>query len=109
MYGSLPSNIEHIATIDLNTEPYSFYDFIVVMDMETKEFYTSSDSGCSCPTPFEYHTFPEDYSGPYTFHEVAEKIKGVELSGFAITGRDIEDLEASKVRAIEQLMKARNG
>ena len=48
-----------IMTIDHNDEPYQF-DMTVYWTDDNGNFYTASDSGCSCPTPFEnYHSVEE--------------------------------------------------
>lgn len=41
------------------------YDFDIVLcvrDLNTRKFYVASDSGCSCPVPFEDHKFPADFT-----------------------------------------------
>jgi hypothetical protein len=38
---------------------YEFSDFVVLLHGGT--YYWSSDSGCSCPSPFESHQFPDDF------------------------------------------------
>ena len=41
---------------------YEFHEFVVLYNEEERLYYWSSDSGCSCPAPFEYHEFPDDFS-----------------------------------------------
>lgn len=38
---------------------YEFNEFIVLL--HAGAYYWSSDSGCSCPSPFEDHQFPGDF------------------------------------------------
>jgi len=38
---------------------YQFCEFLVLRKSDV--YYWASDSGCSCPTPFEYHSFPGDF------------------------------------------------
>lgn len=40
---------------------YSFHTVLVLQDRVTKKFYVGVDSGCSCPSPFEDHTYPTDF------------------------------------------------
>lgn len=40
---------------------YSFDTVLVVRSIETGKLYAATDSGCSCPVPFEDHSFPSDF------------------------------------------------
>lgn len=48
-----------ITTIHWDFQPWEFHYSIFVE--EGGKIYGATDSGCSCPTPFEYHEFPKDY------------------------------------------------
>lgn len=41
---------------------YEFDMVCVVQVIETGDVYAAQDSGCSCPTPFEDHTWPTDWT-----------------------------------------------
>lgn len=50
-----------IAEYEISIPSYSF-DTIIVLEDEHGSLYAAHDSGCSCPTPFENHKFPEDFT-----------------------------------------------
>lgn len=57
-------------TLELEEPDYSFYSLLVVETVDG--FFITTDSGCSCPTPFESHTI-HDFTGPITLDEVIEE------------------------------------
>ena len=60
-YGKLPEGAE-VEVVGYASEAdlcYQFYEFVVLRKDDV--YYWSSDSGCSCPTPFENHVFPGDF------------------------------------------------
>lgn len=63
MYGEY-EGLEKIAEIHLEEPDYSFYLLGVWKD-ENGGYYLATDSGCSCPTPWESHS-KEDLTGPLT-------------------------------------------
>lgn len=46
--------LEIVGMVDFSSGSYEFSYFVVWQDTETKVLYWAEDSGCSCPTPFEY-------------------------------------------------------
>lgn len=44
------------------SEPSWSFDTIIVLEDKYGSLYAAHDSGCSCPTPFENHKFPEDFT-----------------------------------------------
>lgn len=61
IYSSPESHgLTEIAEIDTG-ESYEF-NMVVLWRAETGELWAAADSGCSCPTPFEDHTFPTDFT-----------------------------------------------
>jgi hypothetical protein len=54
--------LETVAHFEAYTPEWSFDLFIVVREKGSGKLYAASDSGCSCPTPFEDHTWPTDYT-----------------------------------------------
>jgi hypothetical protein len=70
-----PKSPDDYAQLD---EPdWDFYELGVWRQPEG--FYMSTDSGCSCPTPFENHSTsnPEDFTGPLTLDQVAEEARSL--------------------------------
>ena len=52
-------------TIVAELEAGGGYDFDTVLVVKTQccdKVYAAHDSGCSCPTPFEDHKFPSDFT-----------------------------------------------
>lgn len=53
-----------VGTIDLSEPDYSF-DMLVVWKSEQGQFWVGTDSGCSCPSPFEEINDVNELDGPY--------------------------------------------
>ncbi len=68
-YGKF-DGLEMIAEIDLSEPDYSF-DLLGVWK-GADGYYLSTDSGCSCPTPWESHT-KDDLTGPLTAAQAREE------------------------------------
>jgi hypothetical protein len=62
--------VEIVANFDAYEANYSFDILVVVRDLETGKLYAAADSGCSCPTPFEDHTYPTDFEEVRSWDEV---------------------------------------
>lgn len=56
---------ELIACLDLQRAARGFHYFGVFFDPQTRQYWTSTDYGCSCPVPWENHRSRDDYDGPY--------------------------------------------
>lgn len=67
--------------ISLANEPWEFY-YAGVWE-RPDGFYLSTDSGCSCPTPWENHT-EDSLTGPLTWDQVKEELRS--LAGVAYRG-----------------------
>lgn len=63
---------KRVGGIMLGSEPWQYYDADVYEDPKGG-FFLGTDSGCSCPTPFENHT-AADFTGPLTKDQVIEEI-----------------------------------
>lgn len=56
---------------------YEFDKFIVWFKPKTNEVFWASDSGCSCPSPFEDHKFPSDFGvTPFAVWDPLERALG---------------------------------
>lgn len=55
----MPYDAEHIGTAYDPRMSYGFDEFMVLRLDGT--YYWASDSGCSCPSPFQDHQFPADF------------------------------------------------
>lgn len=45
--------LEHVALVSDHELSYEFDQFLILRDPRTGEYLWASDSGCSCPIPFE--------------------------------------------------------
>ena len=64
--------VTDLGTIYLS-EPY--YSFYLAWVLGTPEgFYLGTDSGCSCPSPFESYRSLADFTGPLTADQVIEEL-----------------------------------
>ena len=86
MYGDSRITKEFVDSIELNDRAYEFY--LVGVWKDDEGFYMSTDSGCSCPIPWESHT-DDDTTGPLTLEQVAEEATSLWREG----GRYVTDGE----------------
>lgn len=61
--------------IDLENEPYQFY--ILRVGRIGEDYYLGTDSGCSCPTPFENYGSLSSYTGPLTRDQAREEAESL--------------------------------
>jgi hypothetical protein len=62
--------LEYVVEVELAEPDYSF-DILGVWKNE-QGYYLSTDSGCSCPSPWESHTI-DDLTGPLTAEQAKEE------------------------------------
>lgn len=60
--------------ISMEDEPWQF-SYLGVWE-RPEGYYMSTDSGCSCPSPWESHT-EEDLTGPLTWEQVKEEARSL--------------------------------
>jgi len=75
-------DLETVAEIELEEPDYSFDIALVQQDTKSKKFYVNTDSGCSCPSPFEGFTTKASLGQPLGAHQAVKKI-GELVSGNA--------------------------
>jgi hypothetical protein len=88
--------LEFHGSLDLEDEPYQFY--IVGVWEGPEGFYISTDSGCSCPSPWENHMSMEDLTGPLTREQAHEEITSLWNNSYykgSLPERDLEQFLAS--------------
>lgn len=78
--------IEVVAHGNLDYPEWAFYVFAVLRKEDG--YYLSTDSGCSCPTPWESHT-ADDFTGPLTAAQVHEEVRS--LASEDVSEEDIAD------------------
>ena len=64
--------VTDLGLIDLSEPNHSFYLAWVLGTPEG--FYLGTDSGCSCPSPFENYRSLDDFTGPLTAEQVTEEL-----------------------------------
>lgn len=69
-YGEF-EGLESIEQIELDGEPWSFY-LIGIWQDEEGLYYLGTDSGCSCPIPFENYS-RDSLTGPLTREQAIEE------------------------------------
>ena len=67
------SALTKVAELELSEPCYSF-DLVVAWINGEGDWYIASDSGCSCPTPFENFEGIGDLTGPLTVDQVLEEV-----------------------------------
>lgn len=61
-----------VATYDAFEPGYDFDMLVVWRETATGKLWAATDSGCSCPTPFEDHTWPTDFTEVRSWQDVKE-------------------------------------
>ena len=77
--------LELIGEADLNEPDYSF-DMVAVW-RDGEGYYVGTDSGCSCPSPFESYAGKGDMTGPITLEQALEEASNLK-------GQNTYDLDA---------------
>lgn len=65
---------EVVGVVDISEPSYSF-DLLAVLK-NAEGYFLSTDSGCSCPSPFESHT-ADDFTGPLTAEQAREEARNL--------------------------------
>jgi hypothetical protein len=72
-YNPESCGMELVAEIELSDGCYQFSTVCVWRELSTGKLWGAHDSGCSCPTPFEDHTWPTDFT------EIVQPIDAIQL------------------------------
>ena len=89
-YSPEAHGLTEVGQIDLSEPDYSF-DILAVWHDE-RGFWLGTDSGCSCPSPFENYNGRDDMTGPLTAEQAVEEAKN--LAEGAYIGYDYEKGES---------------
>ncbi len=77
-YSPATHGLRLLHTIDLSEPDYSFDLLAVFQSVENEnDYYLATDSGCSCPTPFEDYLDVESLTGPLTYTQMVEEAKSL--------------------------------
>ena len=95
-------NGELVGIWSLAYPDWAFYDLAIIKAPDGA--YISTDSGCSCPAPFESHQ-REDFTGPLTVDQVIEEFTSLVQVGEGQGGEYLtqSDLDRSVVEIREAL------
>lgn len=64
------------------SEPNYSFDMIAAWKDKDGNIYLGTDSGCSCPTPFENYAGVQDLTGPLTIEEAIEESKSIYVPSY---------------------------
>jgi hypothetical protein len=73
--------LRKIAEHDLSEPCYSF-DLVVCWADDSGGFYLGTDSGCSCPSPFESYGGKEDLTGPLSREQAVSESKSIRKASY---------------------------
>lgn len=92
--------LEVVGEVEWSDENYQFDTTVVWRDKETGVIYYASDSGCSCPTPFELDN-RDSIIEMVRLQELIDYLEERKSHGFGFYGRNSE---ANVTAAIGELM-----
>lgn len=87
-YDPAEAGLVKVAEVDLS-EPFYSFDLLVVW-ADADGLYLGTDSGCSCPSPFENYNGKQDMTGPLTVDQALEEASSIKAASYEPT----YDLEA---------------
>lgn len=82
-YNPEATGLTKVAEVDLAEPCYSFDLLAVFADGEG--LYLATDSGCSCPTPFEDYNGKADMTGPLTVDQALEEASSLKAAHYEPT------------------------
>lgn len=65
-------NVTLIDGFDVYEPDWDFDILLVVKDTQSGQVYAATDSGCSCPIPFEDHKYPNDFIHVRSWQDVKD-------------------------------------
>lgn len=86
-----------VGEVELAEPDYSFYTLCIWKDKKGKKskYYLATDSGCSCPAPFESYYDVKDLTGPLTAAQVKEEATSLWEESGRYMPDDFDELMAS--------------
>jgi hypothetical protein len=74
-YGQF-DGLTRLDTLELDNEAYQFYELGLWREDEGAGYFLATDSGCSCPTPWE-SLERDDLTGPLTREQAEEEARSL--------------------------------
>lgn len=93
---------EIVGTVDLDEPSYSFNYALVSRNLTSGRFYVNTDSGCSCPSPFEDFTTKTSLGMSLSAQEAATRVQ--QLVDEANTRDDWSKFKADASAVISKIM-----
>lgn len=69
------NDLTKIGSAELDWEPWQFHE--VAAWKGPDGIYIATDSGCSCPTPFDWLKSPDQLTGPLTVEQAIDEIESL--------------------------------
>lgn len=82
--------LNEVDSIELSHEDWSFN--ILGVWKNDQGYYLGTDSGCSCPTPFENYGSIDDFTGPLTASQAIEEATSIFEDARGRYKNELEDL-----------------
>lgn len=73
--------LELVAIFELTGAGYSF-NMVAVWKDAREFYYVGTDSGCSCPVPFENYNGKDDLTGPLTYMQTLDSLTIIRLDAY---------------------------
>lgn len=81
-YKPATHGLKLLGVIKLSEPDWSYDELAIFKSINTEHYYLATDSGCSCPIPFENYSDINSLTGPLTRSEMIEEATTLwELSG----------------------------
>ena len=99
--------LTQVAMIDWDDEPYQFDMTVVWLHRKTNRLYMASDSGCSCPSPFEDYKTMESLEALESISQIEAMVKEHREAAYSPTPSEKCDAFLAEVKEAMGLMKRR--
>lgn len=102
--------LEIVGTISWDDEAYQFNFTVVWKDPKTGELFYATDSGCSCPSPFENYTEREKLTPIADFQAfhgwLTERVREVQADDYYTSEATKARVEGDMVRLLQKVREA---
>lgn len=104
-YDTKDCGLEQVDVLDEEGLSYEFNTFLIVQDIATGRVFYATDSGCSCPTPFEEYHFNSADDTNLTEITLGDSFTSFqrEIEGFRGSQEEIE----KAIDSVKAILKAK--